>query len=134
MGLYRRGKTFWFNIMYEGRRYQESLKTDNRKLAEKLYAKIFMDIIEGSHFEKAFAKSVRFEEMTEKYLAEYAHWRDPHTIKRLSVVFKGLSLSEITPRVIADYRRKRLETVKPATVYQELALLRRMFNVAIREW
>ena len=134
MGLYRRGKTFWFNIMYEGRRYQESLKTDNRKLAEKLYAKIFMEIVEGSHFEKAFAKTVHFGEMAEKYLAEHGHWRDPYSIKKLSSVFKGFCLSEITPRVIADYRKKRLETVKPATVYQELALLRRMFNVAIREW
>ena len=134
MGLYRRGKIFWFNIMYEGRRFQESLKTDNRKLAEKLYAKIYMDIIEGAYFENTLAKTVHFEEMAARYLSEHAHSRDPHTIKKLSEVFKGYTLSEITPKVLAEYRRRRLEVVKPATVYQELALLRRMFNVAIKEW
>jgi integrase len=36
--------------------------------------------------------------------------------------------------LVADYQDERLEEVKEATVYQELSLLRRMFNVAPKRW
>lgn len=134
MGLYKRGKTYWFNIMHQGRRLQESLGTDNKRLAEKLYAKKLTDIIEGRHFDTAMAKRLTFEDMVSKYLEEHGHSRDPVTIKALSRSFGSRTLFEISTRTVAEYRHERLQVVKPATVYQELALLRRMFNVAIREW
>lgn len=134
MGLYRRGNFFWFSISYQGKRIQESLKTDNRKLAEKLYAKVLTDIVEGRYFDSVKTKSTKFEDMTEKYLKEHAHSRDPRTVKTLLTVFSGYMISQITTKFIAEYKNMRLKSVKPATVYQELALLRRMFNVAIREW
>lgn len=134
MGLYRRGKFFWFSITYQGNRIQESRKTDNKKLADKLCAKVLTDIVEGRYFETAKAKNTKFEDMTEKYLKEHAHSRDPRTVKTLLISFSGLMISQITTKLIAEHRNRRLESVKPATVYQELALLRRMFNVAIREW
>lgn len=134
MGLYRRGKFFWFSITYQGNRIQESFKTDNRKLAEKLYAKVLTDIVEGRYFDSVKTKSTKFEDMTEKYLKEHAHLRDPRTVKTLLTVFSGYMISQITTKFIAEYKSMRLKSVKPATVYQELALLRRMFNVAIREW
>ncbi|MBM4141778.1 MAG: site-specific integrase [Nitrospira sp.] len=134
MGLYRRGKFFWLRISYQGKRIQESLKTDNRKLAEKLYAKVLTDIVEGRYFETSKIKTIRFEDMTNKYLREHAHSRDQRTVKTLLTVFSGYTISQITTKFIAEYKSMRLKSVKPATVYQELALLRRMFNVAIREW
>ena len=47
MGLYKRGNTFWFSIMYHGRRIQESLETGNKRMAEMIYAKKLSDIVEG---------------------------------------------------------------------------------------
>ncbi|MCX6822354.1 MAG: tyrosine-type recombinase/integrase [Candidatus Aenigmarchaeota archaeon] len=134
MGLYRRGKFFWFSITYQGKRIQESFKTDNRKLAEKLYAKVLTDIVEGRYFETAKAKKIKFQDMTEKYLEEHAHSRDSLSVKTLLMFFSGYMVAQITTKAIAEYRNMRLKSVKPATVYQELALLRRMFNVAIKEW
>jgi integrase len=134
MGLYRRGKFFWFRISYQGTRIQESFKTDNRKLAEKLYAKVLTDIVEGRYFDTARIKTIRFEDMTNKYLKEHAHSRDQLTVKTLLKFFSGYTIAQITTKAVAEYRNRRLESVKPATVYQELALLRRMFNVAIKEW
>ena len=58
MGLYHRGNFFWFSITYEGKRIQESLKTDNRKLAERLYAKVLTDIVEGMFLNSAKHLSV----------------------------------------------------------------------------
>ncbi len=134
MGLYRRGKIFWFTIMQNGKRIQVSTKTDNRKLADRIYAKSFTEIQEGEWFEKQKAKSITFREMTEKYLQKYYRIRDEHTVKKLLPIFGHLKLSELTTEMVSDYKDERLRTVKPATIYQELSLMRRMFNVARREW
>jgi len=134
MGLYQRGKTFWFTVTYGGRRVQQSLKTDNKKLAERLYAKELTDIVEGRYFETTAAKRTTFNEMVARYLEEHSHSRDFHTVKPLLKFFKGYTLFEVSTRLIAEYRSQRSKVVKPATVYQELALMRRMFNVAIKEW
>jgi integrase len=134
MGLYRRGKIYWYTISYNGRRVQASTGTSNKRLAEKIYAKVFNDLIEGTYFEQERIRQIRFEQMVKRYLAQYEKQRDGHTVKQLMKYFSGMTIGEITTPVVNDYRIMRLEVVKPATVYQELALLRRMFNVAIREW
>jgi integrase len=134
MGIYQRGRTFWFTYTHEGKRIQRSLETGNRRLAERIHAKVLTDIIEGRYFEAVLAKTTRFEVMAQRYLAERAHSRDPYTVKHLMNFFRGLTLFEVTTPLVDQYRQVRLRSVKPATVYQELALLRRMFNVAINEW
>jgi len=134
MGLYRRGKTFWFSIQYQGKRIQQSLNTDNKRLAEKIFAKMLTETVEGNYFETAKLKRITFDEMVDKYLSEHEKQRDARTCKMLKTFFSGYVLSQITSKIVAEYRAKRLKRVKPATVYQELALLRRMFNVAIKEW
>lgn len=134
MGLTRRGNTFWFTKMIDGKRIQESLKTDNKKIAEKLAAKLLTDIVEGRYFEKVKAKSTTFNDMAEKYLMKYEKLRDSNSLKRLLPVFGNLTLADITTEKVSDYMDGRLMKVKPATVYQELALMRRMFNVARRQW
>ena len=72
--------------------------------------------------------------MVEKYLNKYCMTRDKHTVKKLLPAFGHLTLADITTELVSDYRDERLKKVKPATVYQELSLMRRMFNVARREW
>lgn len=134
MGLYRRGKFYWFTITYQGKRIQESLKTDNRRLAEKLYAKVLTDIVEGRYFESVKAKNITFAEMTDKYMKRYQKSRDATSLNRLLPVFGNLAIADITTEAVSDYMDERLKIVKPATVYQELALMRRMFNVARRQW
>lgn len=135
MGLYRRGKTYWFSFQYESdKRIHKSLKTMSKRVAEKRASKIENDIVEGSFFETAKLKKITFDEMAKKYLLAHEKQRDARTVKYLKALFAGYKLSQITSSVVADYMAKRLKKVKLATVYQELALLRRMFNVAIREW
>jgi len=72
--------------------------------------------------------------MVEKYLQEHAKQRDQMTTKLLLSFFGGYKISQIKTRLISEYRSVRSKKVKPATLYQELALMRRMFNVAIKEW
>ena len=121
MGLFRRGKFFWFTITYQGKRIQESLKTDNKRLAEKLYAKVLTDIVESRYFDSVKAKKVTFAEMTDKYMKRHEKSRDKTTLNRLLPVFGNFTVADITTEKVSDYRYERLEIVKPATVYQELA-------------
>lgn len=136
MGLYKRkgSQFYWMTFQVDGRRIFESTKTSNKKLAEKIYAKRQVEIVEGRFFEQQKAKSLTFRDMVQKYMTAYSKQRDPYTIKRLLPFFGDYTLDKITSNLIAEYRNLRLKEVKPATVYQELALLRRMFNVAIKEW
>jgi integrase len=134
MGIYKKGNTYWMIKQFNGKRVERSLDTSVKREAEERYSKVVVEIIEGSYFEKQKAQSVTFGEMVGKYLQKYCRTRDEHTVKRLLPVFGHLTLSNVTTEIVSDYRDERLKSVKPATVYQELSLMRRMFNVARREW
>jgi len=136
MSLYRRkdSKVWWIHVKHGINRIRISAGTENKKRAERIHAKVLTDIEEGGWFEKQKAKSISFREMTEKYLKKYRRSRDEHTVKKLLPAFGHFMLAEVTTEIISDYRDERLKNVKPATVYQELSLMRRMFNVARKEW
>lgn len=48
--------------------------------------------------------------------------------------FASLTASNLTSAAIADYRDARLRAVKPATVRRELGMLRRVIEVARKDW
>ncbi|MCZ4264093.1 site-specific integrase [Erythrobacter sp. G21629-S1] len=48
--------------------------------------------------------------------------------------FASLTASNLTCASIADYRDERLRSVKPATVRRELGMLRRVIEVARKDW
>lgn len=137
MGLFKRGKTWWMCLSVNSKQLRHSTGTDNRKLAEAIFSKVKVQIIEGTWFEMERiqkARRITFSEMVKKYMQKYQKGRDIYTIKKLLPAFGQYTLAEITTEMVSDYRERRLKDVKPATVYQELALMRRMFNVARREW
>lgn len=134
MGLYKRGKIYWYTIMHDGRRIQQSTGSENKKLAEKIFAMVYTDIIEGRYFESVKAKQITFEAMVTKYMSKHEKPRDKYSVKQLLPVFGHMTLDHISTELISDYMDERLEVVKLATVYQELSLMRRMYNVARREW
>jgi integrase len=59
--------------------------------------------------------------------------RDITSIEHFGNLFNEKKLSEITPGDIDDYKKIRLQVVKPATVNRELQCIRFMFNYAKRE-
>lgn len=134
MGIFRRGRTWWMSLSVNGRQVRKSTGTNNRELAKKIYSKAVTLLTEGKWFESQEAKRILFKSVVEKYMGAHAKSRDPVTIKQLLPAFGHLALSEITTELVSEYRNRRLQEVKPATVYQELSLMRRMFNVARREW
>ena len=61
-------------------------------------------------------------------------WKDDDRHgKRWKERMAGRTLEDITPAELEGFRTERLAKIKPATINREFALLRRVFNVAIRD-
>lgn len=103
MGLYRRGKIFWFSIMHEGKRVQSSTKTDNKKLVELIYAKALTNLIEDRYFDKQKAKTVTSCIMVDRYIQKHQKERDRYSLKHLSPFFGNITLAEIESEMADDY-------------------------------
>ena len=51
---------------------QKSLKTTDRRLAQKIEAKIRIEIVEGEYFEKSVGQHKTFKDMMDKFMKEHA--------------------------------------------------------------
>ena len=137
--LYHRYGSWWaiFTIDYKqkwvkiGKMSKTSAKEVLRKLEEDYEKKKF-----GLFDEK----KISFEEYSKEYLkfsksnkAENSYKRDITSLKSLVSYFGNKALNHITPRLIEQYKIKRLEEVAPRTVNIELRCLSHMFNKAL-EW
>jgi len=134
MGLYRRGKVWWFTIKTDQDRIQESTGTENKKLAENIYAKAKTEAVEGRWFDNAKSKSKTFDEMMKVYFEKIAgkestRQRKEGALPHLKEVFSGLTLDRITPEAVDDYKQKRLaDKAAHSTILNEVRLLSHAFN------
>jgi integrase len=142
MGLYKRGGVWWMRFSHRDKQVRRSTETTNKRVAEKIQAKVLTQIAEGKWLNRSMHEDKTFDEMIEKYLSEYSisktqsgQTRDRGIAKNLCSFFSGNRLSEIAPPLIVDYKAKRRkEGAKPATIERELCLMKRSFNLAVREW
>ena len=143
MSLYKRkdSDVYWMSYVVDGKRKRESTGTENKKLAEKIHAKITIEIEEGRHFENQ-AKKRTLKEMIGRFQQEHTEHRDYYSKARDKSIFKKLyaffgeaaTLQEVENLIGGyEYHRKR-QSVKPATILKELGLLRRIYNVARKQW
>ena len=79
----------------------------------------------------------------EKYMAEHSarnkaqtsHIRDRSLKDHLLNCFGDLTLTEITPKLISEYKTKRREEeAAPKTINNELILMGHAFSLAVKEW
>ena len=136
MRIYQRGQNWCVDFYHDGKRTRK--KVGSKKDAENALAAVKIDILRGEYRFKSESK-IRFEDFAERYL-EYGKinkkksWtRDRWSIENLKSCFNGMLFSKITPLHIEDYKKKRLEKVKGATVNRELACMKTMFNLA-KKW
>lgn len=145
MGLFRRKDSdyWWMSFSHKASRYRLSTGTANRKLAEKIYAKVVVDLQTGTYFPELPEHHKTVTELLEKYMTDHSvlnkkprsHQRDHGLKAHLVKAFGALTLAEVTPAMIAAYKTARRQTgVSPATVNRELGLARHAFNLAMREW
>jgi len=144
MGLYKRkdSNVWWMSFTANGKSYRISTDTTDKKLADKILAKVKTLITEGKWFEVDVARSHSFDELMERYSREVITTKAVRTqetnriqLSHLLSFFGGLTLDKITPESISQYRFKRISKgVKLQTVKYELVLLSHAFNFAQREW
>ncbi len=135
MGIYKRGKVYWIDFYDQNRtRVQESSQSSNRHDAERLLTLRKSEILRG-----IFKRPVKITlgEFGDRYM-EHAKtnkrsWlRDEQMLEHLYSFFgKERQLTEVRPVDIEGYKAKRRAKVSGSTVNRELALLKRMFNLAI---
>ncbi len=141
MGLYRRGKIFWFTITQDCKRIQLSTKTDNKKLAEKVYAKTLVDMQEGACSDKSQIKQHHiFDELVEKYSAwaegRQRSWRTSkgYMVKQLARRYMNCDLAYFNTSTVEEFQTERLKKGnKPSTANRLLATLSHMFTKAL-DW
>jgi integrase len=143
MGLFRRGQVWWMRFKVQGRLERRSTRTTNRKLAQRVFDRVKGELAEGVWFQKLPREDRTFEEMMEKYMVEHSarnkapktNLRDRSLNDHLVGNFGNMFLTQITPRLIAEYKVKRREEGAAAkTVNNELILMGHAFNLAIKEW
>ncbi len=144
MGLFRRrqSKSWWMSFTANGKYYQKSTGTADRKLAEKILAKVSTQIVEDKWFESDLARQHTLTDLMDRYSQEVVIHKAPRTqdtnriqITHLLSFFGNITLDKITPESISRYRSKRLsDGVKLQTVRYELIILSHAFSIAVREW
>ena len=136
MGVYKRGRIWWLAYTWESHKINESARTSNKRLAERILEKRKGEIVEGRFQLCTKNQSPTILDWSKSFLASLSH---PNTKRRyqtsvthLISAFGKLRLSEITPDSIERFRADRLTKAGPATANRDLAVLRRMMRIAVR--
>ncbi|MBI5234203.1 MAG: hypothetical protein HY880_07595 [Deltaproteobacteria bacterium] len=66
MGLYRRGRTWWVRIKWQGKLIRQSTGATGKELARRIELEIRNELASGKWFEKDLAETVLFSEAWER--------------------------------------------------------------------
>jgi integrase len=143
MAVRKRGTRWLYDFMIRGVRYRESIpEAQNRHEALQAEAHARKSVYEG-RYGRAM-RSTLFEKFVEEVFLPYAHTnrrrhdQDARVVKTFVDFFKGRALQEIPPMLIEQWKKKALRTPTPkgaapkaSTVNQKLAVLNRVFTLAV---
>jgi integrase len=136
-----KGKAVW-QVQIRKKGYPSKIKTFDRKSDAQSWAKMTEHQMEtGLWKDTREASEIRLTDALDRYLETVSIRKRPGTQKReelsaryLKQSLGKLSLTQITPNRVAEYRDRRLQDVSPDSVRIELALLSNLFSIAGREW
>jgi integrase len=141
MSLYQRGKSWYYDFNYRGKRYTGCVGAVSKTVAKEISAKKKAEAVEGRYELPSKKPTPKLEEFAKEYFAYYRANRRPQSVQRhvtayraLRLTFGDLRLSEISPLAIERYKRQRKEDgVSEVTINRELAFLKNLFTKAV-EW
>ncbi len=134
------GTRYYVDVLFpDGKRYRKTIGS-SKKQAEQIHRRLESEIVEGKWSIKE-TEEIGFDTLATEYL-EYAlasksintYNADEWRIKRKLMPFFGkTSLNCITPQMVDDYKKKRVqEGAAPKTVNNELVNLSHMLKMALR--
>ena len=142
MTLYRRdGSLVWqMDFTVNGKRFQRSTKTKDKKLAEKIFNKVTTQIVEKKWFDIPLGADKPFSELIERYMevsvrkAPMTHRRDKSLAAHVLRLLGDLGLCEVTASNLTGYKAaRRKEGAAPQTIKNEVGLISRAINYGINE-
>ena len=138
MPVYKKGKNYYIDYYFGGRRKRECVGPDKR-LAETVLKKRKVEIAEGRYLDIKKNEKIKFEDFADQYLELHSKpnnksWErsDLYNLNSLKRYFSGKYLYEITSIMIERFKTERIKEVSPATVNRNLACLKCMLNKAIQ--
>ncbi|MBA7494236.1 Tyrosine recombinase XerC [subsurface metagenome] len=139
----KQGKDRWYaDYHVNGKRIREVVKNAQNRAEAVLYLQEKVaEAFSQAHNPNKKKKPITFTELADRYINDYAKlnkrsWKqDMYRIEAHLKPFIGdINLNEIIPLHIEKYRAERLKIgVKKSTINRELAILKKMFNLAI-DW
>jgi integrase len=143
MRVYKSGRCCW-TIDYRdesGKRIQKALPyAQSKEEAAFTLSKSVAEAFDRSHGIERRKRKIGFTAFSEIYLHDYAmvtnkSWKtDAGRLKILIKFFKDTELRQVTPLEVERFRKSRLKAGNTrSTCNRYLALIKRMFNVAIEE-
>jgi integrase len=159
MGIYRRkdkqGRYYgpWYikfpkgvNLTTGKTKYTSHKVGFSRKLADRAFAKKMLEWQERKHLGLEKKETHTFGELVDWYLSlprtnqVGSIYKINQHCRRLKKAFSHMKANEIKPSMIEAYQQRRLSEVtyrgtpyKPASINREVEVMRRIFNLAIRE-
>ncbi|MGI8784387.1 MAG: tyrosine-type recombinase/integrase [Acidobacteriota bacterium] len=142
----KRGTTCYIDYYVDAKRVRERLGNVSRKTAEDVLKIRQAEIIQGRYQIAPKKRSLSFEDFSKDFREYLASRKEGKALKayqtrlkHLEPAFGRLRLSEISPFHVEKYickrrseRSYRKSPVAPATINRELAVLKRMFQLAIQ--
>jgi integrase len=141
MSVYKRGRVYWYNFEFQGKRHQGTARLRNERLARQFEAKLRSDLALGL----VGLTQLKPGPTLEKYAKQFREYVQTNNINHpWTVAFyeeklarlldynplAGCRLAHIEEPLIEEYKRHRRKKVGIATVNRELATLRRALHLA----
>ncbi len=133
MGVFKIGRNWYIDLRVDGRHIRKVIVPKKSEAIAAIEA-VRTDVRRGEYKFKRDA-NIKIEAFADDYF-EYSKtnkksWRrDQVSLKWLKSFFGGMKLSKINPRLIEEYKTKRITEAKPSTVNRELACLKHMYSLA----
>lgn len=139
MGVIKKDGKYIIDYRHNGRRVRKRIGP-NKAVADKVWAKIQVEIAENRHLNIKRQQKVRFSEFADKFYENYCipNHKDPkrsagNQLKCLKRYFGHKYLHEIKGTEIEQFKVERRKEVKPSSVNRALACLKNLYNRAI-DW
>jgi integrase len=138
MAVFRRGKLWWYEFLFAGRRIRESAKTTSKTIARGAEKTRHRELEEGFNgLEDTRAQRIRsVNDLAAAYLDDYRLRHKSITFAEYAVKnltrHLGVMISvDVTDKIIKTYQTARLrETAAPKTINEEVGFLLRLLGEA----
>jgi integrase len=143
MSVYKRGGVYWYDFWFEGQRYRDSTGLNNKTAAIRAEAIRRAELAEGRAGIVHRGPCPKFEDFVKNDFlpwSEKEHAAHPRTHERYQVSTRPLvnffgksPLDSITSGQVEKFKLVRSEEISPAGTNRDVATLRLILNLAIKQ-